>query len=85
MMSKGSKQRPTDKDKFDANYDRIFGEKKKVEINDEFWIKQGYRLVDGNLRNQVYINNLAWRDPGKYKELEPKAHKELDGMGAYRK
>jgi len=28
-MSKGSKQRPTDKDKFDANYARIFGEKKK--------------------------------------------------------
>jgi hypothetical protein len=28
-MSKGSRQRPTDKDKFDANFDRIFGEKKK--------------------------------------------------------
>lgn len=26
---KGSKQRPTDKEKFDKNYDRIFGKKKK--------------------------------------------------------
>jgi hypothetical protein len=59
--------------------------KKEVEINDEFWIKQDYRFVDGQLRNQVYINNLAWRDPIKYKELEPEAHKELDNMGAYRK
>jgi len=25
---KGSKQRPTDKKKFDENYDRIFGKKK---------------------------------------------------------
>jgi len=28
-MSKGSKQRPTDKEKFDQNYDRIFGKKPK--------------------------------------------------------
>jgi len=27
-MSKGSQQRPTDKKKFDENYDRIFGKKK---------------------------------------------------------
>ena len=27
---KGSKQRPTDKDKFDDNYDRIFGKNQKV-------------------------------------------------------
>ena len=27
-MSKGSKQRPTDKKKFDENWDRIFGKKK---------------------------------------------------------
>lgn len=26
---KGSKQRPTDKKKFDENFDRIFGKKKK--------------------------------------------------------
>lgn len=31
---KGSKQRPTDKQKFDENYDRIFGKpKKKSEKN----------------------------------------------------
>ena len=28
MAGKGSKQRPTDKKKFEANFDRIFGEKK---------------------------------------------------------
>lgn len=28
-MSKGSKQRPTDKKKYDDNYERIFGKKKK--------------------------------------------------------
>jgi hypothetical protein len=28
-MGKGSKQRPTDKDKYDNAYDRIFGQKKK--------------------------------------------------------
>ena len=27
MSGKGSKQRPTDKKKFDENYDRIFGKK----------------------------------------------------------
>jgi len=28
-MSKGSKQRPTDKEKFDKEYDRIFAKPKK--------------------------------------------------------
>jgi len=28
-MSKGSKQRPTDKQKYDDGWDRIFGNKKK--------------------------------------------------------
>jgi hypothetical protein len=28
-MSKGSRQRPTDKKKFNENYERIFGKKKK--------------------------------------------------------
>jgi hypothetical protein len=28
---KGSKQRPTDKEKFDQNWDNIFGKKKKTE------------------------------------------------------
>jgi hypothetical protein len=32
-MSKGSKQRPTDKKKFDENYDKIFRKKKKNEDN----------------------------------------------------
>jgi hypothetical protein len=30
-MSKGSRQRPTDRKKFDENWDRIFGKKKKEE------------------------------------------------------
>lgn len=29
MSGKGSKQRPTDKEKFDEGYDRIFGKKKE--------------------------------------------------------
>lgn len=32
-MSKGSKQRPTDKKRFDEGWDRIFGNKKKEEEN----------------------------------------------------
>ena len=31
MNGKGSKQRPTNKAKFDENYDAIFGQKKEVE------------------------------------------------------
>lgn len=31
-MSKGSTQRPTDKKKFDEEYERIFGKKKQVTI-----------------------------------------------------
>jgi hypothetical protein len=32
-MSKGSKQRPTDKKQFDENYEKIFGKKQKHEEN----------------------------------------------------
>jgi|TARA_R110000851_G_scaffold62734_1_gene143713 hypothetical protein len=31
-MSKGDKQRPTDKAKFDANFDKIFGVKDKKSV-----------------------------------------------------
>ena len=34
-MGKGSKQGPTDKDKFDNNYDMIFGKKKTKKEEDE--------------------------------------------------
>jgi len=34
-MSKGSKQRPTDKKKYDEGWDRIFGKKDKKEKKDE--------------------------------------------------
>jgi len=44
-MSKGSKQRPTDKDKFDANFDRIFGSKSEpIDGGDE--IKAIVKLLD---------------------------------------
>ena len=32
MNGKGSKQRPTDKSKFDVNYDRIFGKEKNDRV-----------------------------------------------------
>tara|TARA_R110000851_G_scaffold244783_1_gene397499 strand:- start:107 stop:328 length:222 start_codon:yes stop_codon:yes gene_type:complete len=34
-MGKGSGRRPTDQVKFDANYDKIFNNKKKAEWEDE--------------------------------------------------
>lgn len=33
-MSKGSKQRPTDKKRYDDGWDRIFGKKKEEKPND---------------------------------------------------
>ncbi len=33
-MSKGSKQRPTDKSKFDTNWERIFGKSKKERLRE---------------------------------------------------
>lgn len=36
MAGKGSKQRPTDKQKFKENFDRIFGKKKKDESKETF-------------------------------------------------
>ena len=53
-------------------------------LDDKFWIDQGYTFVDGVCRNQVWINNQAWLDPTKYKELEPESYKELKGMGCYK-
>jgi hypothetical protein len=35
MSGKGSKQRPTDKQKFDEGWDRIFGNKKKENPQDQ--------------------------------------------------
>jgi len=31
-MSKGSKRRPTDEEKFSSNWDKIFGEKESPEV-----------------------------------------------------
>ena len=56
-----------------------------TKIEDQFWLDQGYRYVDGVLRNQVYINNLSWRNPDKYKKIEPEAYKEFEDMGCYKK
>lgn len=35
MSGKGSNQRPTDKEKFDEGYERIFGNKKKQQPADD--------------------------------------------------
>ena len=45
---KGSKQRPTDKKKFDENYDRIFGNKKGKEKK---WGLMIIILIDMELKN----------------------------------
>ena len=49
MAGKGSKMRPTNKTKFDDNWERIFGKKSKEERSREPERKQyieSYRLVD---------------------------------------
>lgn len=38
---KGSRQRPTDKQKFDENYDKIFGKKKDLYV-DQNYIENEY-------------------------------------------
>ena len=44
-MSKGSKQRPCNKDKFDANFDRIFGSKSEpIDKGDK--LKDLIKLLD---------------------------------------
>jgi len=45
---KGSQQRPTNKKKFDENYDRIFGNKKKEEKK---WNLMIIILIDMELKN----------------------------------
>ena len=42
MSGKGSKQRPTDKKKFDDNYDRIFGNKTSINSNTELNNRRNY-------------------------------------------
>lgn len=50
-MSKGSKQRPCDKDKFNEEFDRIFGKPKdKKELAREAWEKLGKYMVGENER-----------------------------------
>ena len=57
--------------------------KLEPKLDDKFWANFGYTLVDGVYRNQVWINNQAWLDPVKQKELETDSHKELKDMGCY--
>tara|TARA_R110000744_G_scaffold250079_1_gene366297 strand:+ start:447 stop:629 length:183 start_codon:yes stop_codon:yes gene_type:complete len=59
-------------------------DKLEPKLDDKFWLDQGYTFVDGICRNQVWINNQAWLDPAKYKELKPAGYKELKDMGCYK-
>lgn len=49
----------------------------------DYWLDQVYTLVDGVMRNQIWVNNQAWINPAKYKELEPEEYKKLHGLGCY--
>jgi hypothetical protein len=59
---KGDRQRPCDKDKFDENYDRIFGKKAKPAPDHSKIVKflefvLAHDLLDarGNLKNEAII------------------------------
>lgn len=43
---KGSTQRPTDKQKFDENYDKIFGNKTPQEIDDAKAEDDAFELIE---------------------------------------
>lgn len=54
-MSKGSTTRPQDVDKFNENFDRIFGNKKKKEI-------EARELLDLAVRNKKEKKHGVWRN-----------------------
>ena len=58
-MSKGSKQRPTDKKKFDDNYDRIFGNTENH--------KRNVRTLAENFKNKKMTRKV---DTYEYEDLE---------------
>tara|TARA_Y100000004_G_scaffold12121_1_gene13094 strand:+ start:818 stop:1129 length:312 start_codon:yes stop_codon:yes gene_type:complete len=64
-MGKGSKQRPTDKSKFDSNYDAIFNktEEKKMTQADRVlnYLQDGNTITTLNAFNELGITRLAAR------------------------
>lgn len=56
MSGKGSKQRPTDKNKFDTNWDRIFN---KVKAMDKKAVFEQLKLDEG-VRYEIYEDHLGY-------------------------
>lgn len=62
MSGKGSRQRPTNKKCFDANWDRIFGRNKVIPIDME---RLQQRLEkDEGVRYAVYLDHLGYKTVG---------------------
>ena len=53
---KGSKQRPTDRDKYNENYDRIFGKKEEDELKESY--KQSLENKKEREENEKYLKEL---------------------------
>jgi hypothetical protein len=60
MSGKGSKQRPTDKSKFDVNYDRIFGNTENH--------KRNVRTLAENAKDKKMTRKV---DTYEYEDLKP--------------
>lgn len=52
MAGKGDKQRPVDKKKFDENFDRIFGKKKRVLVDE---------VVEGFDHLPESVKDIGWK------------------------
>ena len=52
-MSKGSRQRPTDLNKFRSNYDAIFRKPSPREIDDAVAEEEAFRLIEEQRKSQV--------------------------------
>lgn len=55
-MSKGSKQRPTDKNKYDEGWDRIFGKSKLQKEIDSIQSMKDSR-TEGEKQSQAFLKN----------------------------
>lgn len=82
-MGKGSGQRPTDHDKFSANYDRIFSKTEGtvyfVETpTDIFWSRN-------KMEAQYKHVEFFWRDRAKYKEMSENKFKNYLGTKSKKK
>lgn len=70
---KGSKFREVDKNKFDSNFDRIFGKKEKPETKEHFLLitgcKDSLRWYAGLIGQKVV--NLGYVGNGEYRSRQP--------------